>query len=128
MKLEILEKKEQKLLSRLEIKARTSFEGSVTPSNDAVKAAIAKETGKDIKLVVVQNIYTDFGTASATISAHVYDNEETLKELEETHKKGKKGEKPAEDEAKEAVPAESPKAAEEKPKEEPKAEEKPKEE
>jgi ribosomal protein S24E len=128
MKLEIVEKKEQKLLSRLEIKATTSFEGSVTPSNDAVKAAIAKETGKDVKLVVVQNIYTDFGTASATISAHVYDNEEKLKELEETHKKGK--EKPAEGEAAPAVEEKKAeeKPAEEAPKEEPKAEEKPKEE
>jgi|TARA_Y100000310_G_C20434543_1_gene693107 ribosomal protein S24E len=117
MKLEIIEKKEQKLLSRLEVKARTGFEGSATPSNDDVKAAIAKETGKDVKLVVVQNIYTDFGTASATIFAHVYDNEEKLNELEITHKKAKKGE------AKEgeAAPAEE-KPVEEK-KEEPKAEE-----
>jgi ribosomal protein S24E len=132
MKLEIIEKKEQKLLSRLEVKARTGFEGSATPSNDDVKAAIAKETGKDVKLVVVQNIYTDFGTASATIFAHVYDNEEKLNELETTHKKAKKGEAkegeaapaqeaPKAEEKKEEAPAKEEKKekpAEEKPKEE----------
>ena len=118
MKLEILEKKEQKLLSRLEVKARTGFEGSSTPSNDDVKAAIAKETGKDVKLVVVQNIYTDFGTASATIFAHVYDNEKQLKDLEETHKKAKKGAKPAEGETAPAEKKEEAPKVEEK-KEEP---------
>jgi len=90
MDLEIKEKKEQKLLARLEIKAKISFSANATPSNDDVKAAIAKEVGKDAKLVVVKHIYTKFGDASADVFAYVYDNDKKLDELENKHKKPKK--------------------------------------
>ena len=58
MKLNILDKKEQKLLSRTEVKGKLEFDKEATPSNDAVKEEIAKGVGKDAKLVVVKSIYT----------------------------------------------------------------------
>ena len=97
MQLEITDKKEQKLLSRVEVKGIVKFDGSATPSNDKVKEAIAKNVGKDMKLVVVKNIYTSYGASSADVTAYVYDDEKKLKELEEKHKKVKKVEKKEED-------------------------------
>lgn len=88
LELKINEKKEQKLLSRSEIKGSISFDGT-TPSNDAVKDALAKSIGKDAKLVVVKHVYTDFGKRSALVLAYAYDNEEKLKEIEVKKKKVK---------------------------------------
>ena len=93
LKLEIIEKNEQKLLSRSAVKGKLSFEGTATPSNDQVKEEIAKHIGKDAKLVVVKHIYTKYGNPSADVFAYVYDDEKKLKELEEKHKKEKKEEK-----------------------------------
>jgi ribosomal protein S24E len=123
MELNITDKKEQKLLSRLEVSATISFNGSVTPSNDAVKDAIAKKIGKDIKLVVVKGIYTKYGDSSADVNAYVYDNEKKLDEIEVTHKKVKE-EKKEDEETPAAVAPKAEEKKEEAPKEEPKAEEK----
>jgi ribosomal protein S24E len=92
MDLKIINKTEKKLLSRLEVDAEAGFTNEATPSNDKVKEAIAKEVGKDAKLVVVKKIATNYGDASASIKAYVYENEAKLDELEVTHKKGKEGE------------------------------------
>lgn len=118
LELNITDKKEEKLLSRLKVEGKLKFEGSSTPSNDQVRELIAKNLGKDDKLVVVKNIYTKYGAASADVLAYVYDNERKLKELEKVNKKSK--------EKKEAAPKE--KAKPEAPKEEAKPEEKPAEE
>ena len=115
--LKITEKNEQKLLSRIEVQAILGFTGSSTPSNEDVKNAIAKEVGKDAKLVVIQHIYTNYGDTSAKVIAHVYDNDKKLDEIENTHKKSKK----KEGEEGEAAPAQAAPAAEA-PKEEKKEE------
>ncbi len=111
MELNIADKKEQKLLSRLEVKGKITFSGGATPSSDQVKEAIAKNLGKDAKLIVVKNIYTDYGSASADIMVYVYDDEKKMKELEETNKKSK-DKKEGEDEE---APKEKDKTSEEKP-------------
>lgn len=118
LELNITDKKEEKLLSRLKVEGKLKFEGSSTPSNDQVRELIAKNLRKDAKLVVVKNIYTKYGSASADVLAYVYDNERKLKELEKVNKKSK--------EKKEAAPKE--KAKPEAPKEETKPKEKPAEE
>ena len=103
MNLEIINKKEQKLLSRLEVKAKITFEGVATPSNEAVRDSLAKNLGKEAKLTVIKNIYTKYGGAYANVSAYIYDNEAKLKEIEtknKKEKKKKKGEESPEEEKK----------------------------
>jgi ribosomal protein S24E len=90
MDLKITDKKDEKLLQRACVKGVADFGKAVTPSNDAVKDAIAKHLGKDAKLVVVKHIYTKFGSHSADVIAYVYDNEKKHNELEVSHKKPKK--------------------------------------
>ncbi len=132
MKVEIKEKNENTLLKRLELKGLLDFEG-VTPSNLQIAEVLAKETKKDINLVVVKNIYTDFGHQKGNFSAFVYESEEAKSKTERVTKHMKKKAEEAAKGAAEAKTkeAEAP-AVEEKPAEEPKeeaaAEEKPTEE
>ena len=110
MKLNIHDKKEQKLLSRLEVKGRLEFDGSTTPSNDAVRESVAKNVGKDAKLVVIKSIYTDYGKASADVRAYVYDSEAKLKNVERVKEDSKKesAEKPKEEWVKKASESAAP--------------------
>ena len=137
MKIDIKEKNENILLGRLEIKGLIEFEG-VTPSNAQLTEVLAKETKKDSNLVVLKNIYTDFGHQKGTFSAFIYNDLEARDKIEKMTKHLKKkaeeaaktaADKKAEEaEKKEEAPvAEKPKAeapaVEEEKKEEAKAEE-----
>jgi len=82
MNLKILEQKDEPLLSRKEIKAELTFEGTATPSNDTVKKAIAKNLKADEKLVVVKSIYTTYGTNNADVNAYVYASEKEMTNIE----------------------------------------------
>ncbi len=113
MKLEIKDKKENKLLGRLEVEGKLVFEGA-TPSNEAVKDKLAAELNADKDLIVIKHIHSKFSHQEAELLAFVYDNEEKMDKTEMMTKHLRKGE-------------EEKKAAEEKPAEE-KKEEKPAEE
>ena len=101
MKVEIKIKKENSLLKRLELIGSLEFEG-VTPSNAQLAEVLAKETKKDINLVVLKSIYTDFGHQKGTFSAFVYDDTEALSKTEKMTKHLKKK---AEESAKTAADA-----------------------
>ena len=128
MQVKIIEKKEQNILSRIAVKAHIIFD-KATPSAEEVKKALASELKADENLVVVKEIYTEFGKSEADVNAYVYTSKEEMQKIEPKPKKkaAKPGEKPAE------KPTESPKTeakeekAEEKPAKE-KKEEKPAEE
>ncbi len=127
MQLKLLEKKENPLLSRSEVKGELTFDGA-TPKEADVKKLLATTTKSDEKLVKVKNIYTHNGHQKADIHAHIYTDEKVMKELEKEKKK--KGDKKAPKSGAPAAPAEQPKKEdkkEEAKKEEDKKEEKPKE-
>jgi small subunit ribosomal protein S24e len=81
MKITIQEKKENPLLNRTELKGSIEF-NDVTPSNVKLAESLAKETKKDINLVVVKSIYTNFGQKLADFEAIVYDNKEAKDKIE----------------------------------------------
>ena len=116
MNLEITDKKENPLLSRTEVKGTIGFD-KATPSNAEVKKAIAEKAKADESLIVVKNIYTDFGSTNANFNAYIYTNKDEMAKIEpkKKEKKAKPGEK------KEEAPAAKPK---EEKKEEPKEEKK----
>ena len=126
MKVEIKEQNKVPLLQRTEVVARITFEGP-TPSKDDVTTALAKTVKADTSLMVVNNIDTDFGTAGASVKAHVYDSKEALEAYRP--KMGKKGlekieaEKKKAEEAKAAPKEEKPEAKAEAPAEPEKKEE-----
>ena len=129
MKLEIKTKKENPLLSRIEISGTLEFD-KATPSNDQVAQSIASQLKVDASLIKMKHIYTGFGERQAKFSAFVYKTKEDLDKIEpkpkkqvEKEKKAAEAAKKAAEEAKapkeEAKPAEAPaeKPAEAKPEE-----------
>lgn len=139
MNIKITNDEKNPLFKRREIIAYLGFDNQ-TPSRKEVKKELAKKLGVKEDLVVVKKVDPDFGTPAAKLEAIVYEDENTLKELEGEYlsKRGVSKEKkdapaPAEEKKEEEKPAAGAKdkSAEkpaEKPAEEPKPEEKPKEE
>jgi small subunit ribosomal protein S24e len=82
MNISIETQNDNTLLKRKEVSASVLFEGITTPSRKELQKLIAKETKAKPEMVIIQQIKTLFGTTKAKITAHVYDDQETLKLLE----------------------------------------------
>jgi ribosomal protein S24E len=122
MELTITKKRDNLLLSRMEITLEVDFVNEPTPKKEDIKKKIVSSEKADEKLVVVKGMKTSFSSGKANVLVHIYKSEEEMKKTEPQNKgkSVKEGDKAA-------PKAEAKK--EEKPKEEaPKAEEKPKEE
>lgn len=101
MNLKILKKQDNPLLSRIEIEAEADFFNEPTPKKDDVKKKISAMEKADEKLVVVKNIYNNFGAGKASVLAYIYKSEDELKKIE-PKKKENKGAKPKEEKPEEA--------------------------
>lgn len=119
VQVQISKEKENKLLSRKEITAKAMFEGT-TPSRHDIQKEIAKQTKSKEDMTIITNINTSFGSTTATITAHIYDNKDVLMRTErENLIKKHLGHKPKEEgeEEKEQSPKQEDKGHEEKSKE-----------
>lgn len=77
--MEIIERKENPLLSRVEIKFSHSHSGSPTPSrNDVITQIAALEPGSNRDFVVIKDVTTRFGVAKTTGVALIYSNKEAM--------------------------------------------------
>jgi small subunit ribosomal protein S24e len=115
-----LEKKENPLLERKEIRFEVSYAG-VTPSFEEVRKELVGKLNSDEKLTVLDSVHQQYGEHKAKGYAKVYDNEKALKvELEHKLLKNfepekrkaatkKKEEKKAEPAKKEEAKASAPK-------------------
>ena len=81
MQLTLENKKVNALLKRLEVNGKINFEGA-TPSNVQLTEALAKEIKKEADLIVIKNIYTNFGRQEAMFTALVYDTLDAKKAIE----------------------------------------------
>lgn len=97
MKLELTEKKPNKLLHRTEIRGTVTFDGA-TPSRKDVREQVAAALKVDAGLVVSKEIYAPYGAYNATILAYAYDNADALNRIE-TKKWRKQVEAPKTEEA-----------------------------
>ena len=113
MELNIINKKQDPLFSRIKVESEIIFEKG-TPSITEIKSKLGKDFGKDEKLIVVKGIYTQYGLKKAKNLSYVYENEEALKRIE-VDKKEKTGKKEAKTEKAEEKP--EAKKEEQKPKE-----------
>lgn len=82
MDLKIIKKQDNPLLSRVEIEAEASFFNEPTPKKEDVKKKVSAVEKTDEKLVVVKNIYNDFGAGKANVLAYIYKSEDELKKIE----------------------------------------------
>lgn len=74
MEINIINKKEEQLLSRALIKANIDFE-KATPSYKEVTSLLATNLKIDEKLIAIRHIYNLFGTKKAEVIAYVYTDE-----------------------------------------------------
>lgn len=115
MKIEIKNKKENPLLSRVEVSGTVSFDGA-TPSNEQLAQSIASQMKADASVVKMKKIRNTLGSHQASFTAFVYKSKEELdrvepkpkKQLEKEQKKAEAAKKAAE----EAKAAEAPKKEE----------------
>lgn len=93
MPLEILEKrvKENPLMHRIEIELIISFKSM--PSRKEIREAIAKLLNRNLDLIIIKKIKTNFGLNKARVFAFLYNELDWLKKFERLKKKDKEKEK-----------------------------------
>jgi len=123
MEVEIISKKDNKLLERKEINAVVSFD-SATPSRKELREEISTKLGFNPELTVLNSVVNEFGSKRIRVLAHSYTDMKKLMDTEPEYVRKRDG---IGAEEKKEAPAEKEEAPKEKPKEE-KKEEKPKEE
>ena len=78
--MEIIDRKENPLLNRIEIEFRWNHEGSPTPSRTEMLNAVASiEPGASRDLIVIKDVNTRFGIGSTTGLRLVYADKESMK-------------------------------------------------
>lgn len=78
--MEIIDRKENPLLKRVEIEFRWNHEGTATPSRVEMLNGIASiEPGSNRDLIVIKNVNTRFGMGSTTGLGIVYADSESMK-------------------------------------------------
>ncbi len=94
MQLNVVEKKEEPLLSRIAVKADLDFDKS-TPSYAETAALLVTNLKADEKLIAIRHIYTSFGNKKAQVTAYLYNDEGKKNSIEPKPKvkKDKKGAK-----------------------------------
>ena len=135
MKVEIVEKSENPLFQRVEIKLKVDHAGEPTPKRLDVRAQLAAQLGVAEELIVIEKLAGAYGRQEASGIARAYSSKERLEALEPKYilarglpKEAKPEEKPAG--KPKAEKPEKPKAEKPEPEEkkiEAKKEEKPKE-
>jgi small subunit ribosomal protein S24e len=77
--MQVLERKENPLLDRVEIEFKIGHDGKKTPSRDSIISAVAQaEPGAKKELIIVKNINTRFGRPQTTGTAYIYGSTESM--------------------------------------------------
>ncbi len=88
LQINIVEKKEELLLSRTMVKANIDFEKS-TPSYTETTSLLASNLNADEKLIAIRHIYTHFGDKKAQVIAYIYADEGKKQSIEPKMKEKK---------------------------------------
>ena len=89
----ITEQSKNNLLGRTRVQGTFTFEKTKTISNTEAAKEIASSLKVKEPLVVMRNIYTHYGSASANFKAYVYDSPESLKTVEIVTRKKREADK-----------------------------------
>jgi len=81
MDVDIINKKPETLLKRTSFQAKMIFEGK-TPSRTDLKKLLCSKLGSKDALTVISKILNDYGSERAIINGYVYDDEDSMKDLE----------------------------------------------
>lgn len=81
MEIEILKTNKEQLMKRTSFEAKVVFQGK-TPSRTDMKKDLCHKLNSKENLVVVRKIITDYGSERAVLNGYFYDDEATMKKLE----------------------------------------------
>ncbi len=82
MNIEILDKKENNLLHRTEIKFKVVHNREKTPTRDAIRKVLADNMNTKIDTVIIDSVKTQFGKEEVIVYGKIYDNVENAKKIE----------------------------------------------
>ncbi len=85
MEMEIVSRRENKLLNRLEIRFLVRHEKGTTPSRPEIRDGLTKELKLKKGVLVVDSVHSQFGKREAAGYAKVYDSVEEARRLERPH-------------------------------------------
>ena len=85
MEIEIIEKKESPLLSRIEVSFRIKHPKESTPKRNEIRDELATQINVKKNCVVIDNMKPVFGKAETIGFAKIYSSDKEAKELERTH-------------------------------------------
>lgn len=85
MEIELLEKKEQPLLARIEVSFRITHPKEPTPKRDAVREGLAEQMKVKKSCVIVDNMKADFGKSETIGFAKIYKTDKEAKAIERKH-------------------------------------------
>ena len=132
MEVKVVEKNENQLLKRTEVRFEVDHSGTATPKRLDVRKQLADALGVPEEMVVIKKFATMHGRQVASGIARAYDSKERLEELEPKYllerglpKEEKPAEKPPEKPPKEGAKPKKPPKKAEKPPEKPKEKAKP---
>ncbi len=78
MEVEILEKKENKLTNRIEVRFKVRHPGEATPKREEIKKKIAAIIGAGEDFIVLRKVISVFGKPESYGKIHVYNSKEDL--------------------------------------------------
>ncbi len=85
METEVLSRRENPLLDRVEIEFRTRHSSEPTPTRDALREEIAKIAKAKKDLVIIDRMDSDFGRPETTGYAKIYKNKDRILSVERKH-------------------------------------------
>lgn len=85
MEIEIVEKSDNVLLERTEVKAKATHNKESTPARKAVSEALKETLGLKKEVLVVDTVDSSFGKSVSMVFAKVYKNMETARKVEADH-------------------------------------------
>ena len=88
--MKLLQERRQPLLARKEVALEIEFD-AVTPSNVEVAKKVAEKMKVTTEVVVVRNIYSEFGEKKAVVKAYIYESKEKRDDIEPKPKERKNG-------------------------------------
>jgi len=85
MQLEVLQKKENLLLKRVEVRFKAIHKGEPTPTRDSLRAFLAKELKATKDIVVIDHQASSFGKYETLGYAKIYKSKEEAASVERKH-------------------------------------------
>lgn len=85
MEIDIIERKENPMLYREELRVEILHQGEGTPPREAVRERLAAKLDRDMNVIVVRDLDTKFGTTCTVGDVRCYEDASYTFEIEKNH-------------------------------------------